>query len=256
MFLRGDVAESEECMVPAVSLKAFEDSWVDKPSRAGDAVQLIKEATGDKVSRASMLLHKVAVDLHGEGSKSVPTDNIGPIKISDTGQIEWNNEDPDAGMFIVRAPNVKLFSGFPKGRTIDLGDGVSLNVGKTKLGWTTVSLTSKGGNGFGPGSTALLAATGYTHNTGEKFTYENDEDGNPTTFVSSRWYDWGTGPILTEGIDATVTLPSAAGSTTCWALAEDGSRMTEVPVTKDSDGKAVISIGEKYRTVWYEISVE
>ena len=177
------------------------------------------------------------------------------LKISDTKKIEWNNEDPENGMFMVKTPNVKVFSGFPKGRTADLGDGVTLNIGKTKLGWATISLTSKEGDGFEKG-TSLLVATGYTHNKDAKFKRELDKDGNPTTTISSRWYDWGTGPMMTEGIPATVTLPSAAEATTCWALDESGARKVEVPVTKGADGKAVVEIGEKYQTVWYEISVK
>ena len=254
MFLRGDVEEAPEGLVAAVPLKAFEDEWVSKPSRSGDITKIINDNTG--LTREEMLLHKTSIDVHADKANSIKVAESSPVKVSDTKQIEWNNEDPEKGMFIVRTPNVKVFSGFPEGRTADLGDGVVLNVGKTKLGWTTVSLTSKEGNGFGAGSTALLVATGYTHNTGEKFTVEKDKDGNPTTFVSSRWYDWGTAPILTEGIPATVTLPSTAESTTCWALDEKGSRKAEVPVKKDAGGKAVVEIGGQYQTVWYEISVK
>ena len=254
MFLRGDVQEASEGVTASVPLKAFEDDWVSKPSRSGNISNLIKEATG--VTMANMLEHKITVDPHAE--KAVPANlkEAGPVKVSSTGQIEWNNEDPENGMFMVKAPNVKVFSGFPKGRTADLGDGVKLDIGKTKLGWATISLTSKAGNGFDKGSTALLVATGYTHNKDAKFKRELDKDGNPTMTISSRWYDWGTGPIMTEGIPAKVTLPSDADATSCWALDESGVRKEEVPVGKDSNGKAVVEIGQKYQTVWYEITVK
>ncbi len=253
MFLRGDVQEGGEGVTAIVPLKAFEDEWVKKPSRNGDIIALIKDGTG--MTKQDMLLHKTTIDVHAENPVAVKTSEPAAVKISDTKQIEWNNEDPENGMFIVRTPNVKVFSGFPKGRTADLGDGVTLNIGKTKLGWATISLTSKEGNGFGKG-TSLLVATGYTHNKDAKFKRELDKDGNPTTIISSRWYDWGTGPMMTEGIPATVTLPSAAEATTCWALDESGARKAEVPVTKGADGKAVVEIGDKYQTVWYEISVK
>ena len=254
MFLRGDVQEASEGVTASVPLKAFEDDWVSKPSRSGNISNLIKEATG--VTMANMLEHKITVDPHAE--KAVPANlkEAGPVKVSSTGQIEWNNEDPENGMFMVKAPNVKVFSGFPKGRTADLGDGVKLDIGKTKLGWATISLTSKAGNGFDKGSTALLVATGYTHNKDAKFKRELDKDGNPTMTISSRWYDWGTGPIMTEGIPAKVTLPSDADATSCWALDESGARKEAVTVGKDSNGKAVVEIGQKYQTVWYEITVK
>lgn len=253
MFLRGDVQEGEDGVTAIVPLKAFEDEWVKKPTRNGDIITLIKDGTG--MTKQDMLLHKTTVDVHADKSVAVKTSESAAVKISDTKQIEWNNEDPENGMFMVKTPNVKVFSGFPKGRTADLGDGVTLNIGKTKLGWATISLTSKEGSGFEKG-TSLLVATGYTHNKDAKFKRELDKDGNPTTTISSRWYDWGTGPMMTEGIPATVTLPSAAEATTCWALDESGARKVEVPVTKGADGKAVVEIGQKYQTVWYEISVK
>ena len=253
MFLRGDVEEASETQTAVVPLKAFEDEWISKPSRGGDIIKIIKENTG--MTKEDMLTGKIVVDVNGEKGAVLPEKEASPVKVSSTRQIEWNNEDPEKGMFIVRAPNVKLFSGFPEGRTIELGDGVVLNVGKTKLGWTTVSLTSKDGNGFAEGTTSLLVATGYTHNKDAKFKVENDKDGNPTTYVSSRWYDWGTGPMMTEGIPATVTLPAKAEATECWALDESGARKEAVPVKSGADGNAVIEIGGKYQTVWYEISV-
>ena len=247
------VQEGEDGVTAIVPLKAFEDEWVKNPSRNGDIFTLLKDGTG--MTKQDMLLHKTTVDVHGEKSAAVKTSEPAAVKISDTKQIEWNNEDPENGMFIVKTPSVKVFSGFPKGRTADLGDGVTLDIGKTKLGWATVSLTSKEGNGFEKG-TSLLVATGYTHNKDAKFTRELDKDGNPTTTISSRWYDWGTGPMMTEGIPATVTLPSAADATSCWALDESGARKAEVPVKAGADGKAVVEIGNKYQTVWYEISVK
>ncbi len=205
-----------------------------------------------------MLTHKTEIDLHGDPAvnKTIPKVDAGPVKTSDTGEIEWNNEQAGNGMFLVRTPNVKLFSGFPAGRTQDLGDGVSLAVGKTKLGWTTVSLTSREGNGFAGTGSSLLVATGYTHNKDAVFTVEKDNNGKPTKGVHSRWNDWGTGPMVTEGIPATVTLPSPARKTQCWALDETGARVKEVPVKKGTSGKAVVEIGPAYKTVWYEIVVK
>jgi len=256
MYLRGDVRESPDCIVPVVPLSDFENDWVEKPSTAGNVMKLIDKNTDGAVNRQSMLKHKIFVDIHGGTPAPVAKDDAGPVKISDTEEIEWNNENPEKGMFIVRTPNVKVFTGFPEGRNIELGDDVSLSVGRTKLGWTTISLTSLKGNGFGSGSTTLLAATGYTHNKDAKFTVEKDEEGNPTTFISSRMKDWGTAPMMTEGINATVTLASAADATSCWALDPGGNRMAEVPVSKDADSKAVIALDEKYQTVWYEIAVK
>jgi hypothetical protein len=154
-------------------------------------------------------------------------------------------------VWTVNTPNTKLFTGFPKGRTFDLG-GVKLAVGETKLGWATISLTSHDATGFGEKGRAariLLAATGLCHNGGAKFT----DHGNGT--ISCRDEDWGHGPTVNEGIPATITLPSKAAATKCWALDERGERKASVPVTADASGKAVVKIGPAFRTVWYEIAV-
>ena len=258
MFLRGDVAEGAETVYPALPLQTVEDVWLQIPKRGGDIVNTINRTADGRLTSAYMLTHKTAIDLHGDPAvnKTLAKVEYGPVKTTDTGQIEWNNEIPHAGMFLVRTPNVKVFSGFPAGRTLDLGDGVTLSVGETKLGWTTVSLTSREGNGFSKEGNALLAATGYTHNKDAVFTFEKDENGKPTANISSRWYDWGTGPMVTEGIPATVTLPSAARATKCWALDESGARMKEVPVKRGKGGCAVIEIGPAYKTVWYEIQTK
>ena len=258
MFLRGDVAEDPGCLHPALPLKTIEDVWLQNPKRGGDIVSSINRQSSGRLSNSLMLTHKTAIDLHGDpaANLTLPKAEEGPVKTAVTGQLEWNNEIPGSGMFLVRTPNVKLFSGFPAGRVMDLGNGVSLIVGETKLGWATVSLTSREGNGFAGKGTSLLVATGYTHNKDAVFTVEKDKDGNPTKAVSSRWYDWGTGPIMTEGIPATVILPSAASTTKCWALDESGNRVKEVPVKRGASGKAVIEIGPQYRTVWYEITVQ
>ena len=60
---------------------------------------------------------------------------------------------------------------------------------------------------------------------------------------------------MNEGIPATVTLPSKASATKCWALDERGERAKPVPVAADTNGRAVVGIGPDYRTVWYEIDV-
>ena len=143
-----------------------------------------------------------------------------------------------------------MFSGFPKGRTFDLG-GVKLDVGETKLGWATVSLVSHDATGFGGDgrhARILLTATGLCHNGGAKFAHEGD-------YVHCRGEAWGNGKTVNEGIPAKISLPSKASATKCWALDERGERKAEVPVEADADGLAAIRIDPKYKTVWYEIGV-
>ena len=68
--------------------------------------------------------------------------------------------------------------------------------------------------------------------------------------------DWGTSPVLVEGIPASITLPANAKRTKCFALDERGARKSEVPVSADAEGNAEIKINPSYQTVWYEITIE
>jgi len=248
MYLRGDVKESAKSYVANLPYNEYFDRLVGK----GTFGQGIFSATDGKVPRETALERKTAVDLSG---KSAPSGGSVPAKdqktfTSDTGEIVLNGEMEGAAFWTVNTPNTKVFSGFIKGRTFDLG-GVKLKVGETKLDWATVSLTSHDATGFGESgrpARILLAATGLCHNGGAKFTHEGK-------FVHCRGADWGNGKTVNEGIPATITLPSKSDATKCWALDERGERTTAVPVTADGDGFAAIGIGPRYKTVWYEIEV-
>ena len=64
----------------------------------------------------------------------------------------------------------------------------------------------------------------------------------------------GAGKTVCEGIRATITLPSPAAKTRCWALDESGARKAAVPV-RDAGGRAEVALDPAYRTVWYELDV-
>ena len=266
LFLRADAAESPEQTVLKLPYAYYEKDWVrtldhrlaDYMAAEGPRfVDKLVAASGGSFTKVHRMKHRMAVDFHAGETESFEEEEPGPVIFSDGGQIEWNHEIPDRSMFIVRTDNTKVFSGFPAGRTIDWGDGICFTVGETKLGWTTMSLVSRKANGFARKSTALLVATGYTKQTDQKFTVEPDpkDPSKPSTTIHSRNEDWGHGPMLTEGIPATVKLASKARKTRCWALNERGKRMKRVRVQKAEDGCAQIEIGPEYKTVWYEIRV-
>ena len=248
MYLRGDVKESAAGYVANLPY----DEYFDRFANKGTLAQGIVSATDGKVPRETALERKTAVDLSGN---SAPSGGSVPAKdqktfTSDTGEIVLNGEVEGAAFWTVNTSNTKVFSGFTKGRTFDLG-GVKLAIGETKLGWATVSLTSHDATGFGESgrpARILLAATGLCHNGGAKFTHEG-------MYVHCRGADWGNGKTVNEGIPATITLPSKTAAAKCWALDERGERKVSVPVMADGDGRAVVKIGPAYKTVWYEIAL-
>jgi hypothetical protein len=250
MYLRGDVREAGKSIVAAIDY----DTDFARLVKGRTLLHTVGITSAGFDSRLG-LIHKTAVDLDGgPGTDPASIDQKAaeaPIVISDTGELTWNREVAGAGYFTVNTDDTKLFSGFPGGRTIALGE-VSLEVGPTRLDWATVSLVSRfAGGGFGGNgkpASILLAATGLTQNTGMEL---ERLDGD---FVTARNNDWGRAPVLTEGIPAVIQLPAPASRTRCFALDPNGDRVKAVPVEATATGSRIV-IGPQYQTIWYEIEI-
>ena len=247
MYLRGDVREAEKTIVAAIDYPTYFDRL------AGSKAVGIGIGNLGFDSRLT-LVHKTAVDLsgkHGTDPDSVePIPGNQKVLVSDTGELTWNTEKPQAGYWTVNTPNTKLFTGFPEGRTIALDD-VTLAIGKTRLGAATVSLVSRNATGFGQANRPadiLLAATGLAQN-----------EGTTTKQVSETEIridgSWGEGTVSVEGVPLEVTLPADSDRVHCFALDPRGDRKQEIPVAKAVGGGTKIVLGPQYTTVWYEIEV-
>ncbi|MDI9445071.1 MAG: carbohydrate binding domain-containing protein, partial [Planctomycetota bacterium] len=247
IYLRGDVREARQTVTGALAFSDYFDRLV------GDGA-VAAGITAAGLDGGLALVHKTAMDFSGKSGTDAAAVAKPDAKIvaSDTGELVWNRELPGKAYWTVNTPNTKLFSGFPEGREIALG-GVRLALGATRLGWATVSITSRRATGFGErgaAATLLLAATGVTENEGTQL--EAVGDGNSVALRDR--VHWGDGTVLAEGIPAAVTLPSEAARTACYALDERGDRKAEGPVAT-APGGCRIEIGPQYRTVWYEIAV-
>ncbi len=198
-------------------------------------------------------VHGMALDI---SSNTITPENMPKIdanaKIikSDTGEITWNREINEKAYLAVNTVNTKFFIGYPDNRTIDLG-GIKLTVGRTRLNWTTISLVSRFGNGFGDQGKAsiLLTATGDCGNT-DRVLKVLDESNKMITLAQR-----GHGPVWAEGIPATLLFQKVNEKIKCFALDSRGDRKEELPVKKTSAGTE-ITIDPKYKTVWYEIEFE
>jgi hypothetical protein len=242
VFLRGDVREAKETVAAVTDEAACREHLI----AARSSHYSIRTQGHDA---RLVTVHKTGVSFDG----GVPTEAVKlsadqRVFVSDTGEIVWNKEKPDAAYLAVNTPDTKLFTGFPEGRTVDLG-GVSLTVGKTRLNWATVSLVSRRATGFGEAgrpASILLAATGDAGNAGRVM----EQVGEKHITLTDR----GHAPMMAEGIPAAVVLPSDPAKTKCYALDPRGDRKTEVPVGKAAGGSRIV-IGPEYETVWYEIAV-
>jgi hypothetical protein len=246
IFLRGDVKEGESNVVGPLDYKKYFDHLIkNKSVRAGI------ETSGLDIKNT--LIHKTAVDLSGKlGIKMEDTEDLSKknILVSDTDELTWNIEDPKAGYFTVNTPNTKLFTGFPKNREISFGD-ITLSIGKTRLGWVTISLVSQKGNGFGKKGkpdNILLTATGIIKNNGMTIIQEPNE--------KIKLSDWGKSPVYAEGIPATISLPVKSNRVTCFSLDTRGNRMEKIPIGKVNKDYTKITIKPQYKTVWYEILIK
>ena len=248
MYLRGDVKTCRTWIDVPLSEKDYLDGYYTKNHSWCKSAD-VQQTSGAKVRFEHGLVHGLRLDITGKAPMPSEQPRPGLRFVSDTEEIVWDRTVEGGGYGIVDTPNVKFFTGFPKGRTFDL-HGVRLEVGKTQLGWATVSLLSHGANGFGEKGAAriLLAATGLCRNTGAKLSVDKvGEDGMRQ--IATRGADWGTGPVLCEGVPLKVTFAQAA-KVRCWALDPSGKRRTELAVS----GNQVVTAADD-KTVWYEIDV-
>lgn len=250
MFLRGDVQTAKQRLTARISSETEFDR-LRKTNAVSVAIGNVEGLDG-----RLPLVHQTQVELQTEQDSATGVENANAelaemknLFVSDTGELVWDNRTPGKGVFLVRSQNTKLFSGFPEGKSFDLGHGVAVTIGKTRMNWATLSLTSRNARGFGKdcASSILLTATGYCGNDGQ---IAEERPGGKIHFTS-----WGDGPVVAEGIPATATLPTKAENVKAYALDPSGERKTEIPVGSDHDGNALVTIGPEYQTVWYEIEI-
>ena len=241
MFLRGDVAPARQTLLTAMPAEVERA----KLHETGNARSLTARELGFD-SRLS-LLHGVALSLSDAPQPDPPElAEDTTLFVSDTGQIRWDVSQENAGYVVVNTPRSKLFTGFVHGRTFKLGN-IELALGKTRLDWATVSITSMDGTGFdGPGR-ILIAATSWLQNTGAKL----EELGKDRATLRNRW---GSEPVLCEGIPATITLPVGSQRAQFYPLDESGNRRAAVPC-KNRDGHATVELSPRHRTLWYEVVI-
>jgi len=246
IFLRGDVQEAKESVIAAVDIEKYRKWLADHRTVSFDIGSLGFD------TRLS-LVHKTALDFTDKGIKPENAPKLPEepkVLISDTKEITWNTEKPDAAYLSVNTANTKFFTGFPEGRTIEMGK-VQLKIGKTRLNWATVSLVSRNATGFGDQdkpANILLAATGDSGNSGRVV--------KPMGEKKITLPDRGSAPVLVEGIPAIVIIPSNYKLTKCYALDPNGDRKMEIPVKMAKKGASEITLKPEYETIWYEIDIQ
>jgi hypothetical protein len=246
LFTRGDVAPARQTVLAAVP----EDAQRGRLRESGDPWQLNTGTFG--VDPQTSLLHCIAMQLTPAEAQSaadaVQEQADTPTRfVCDTGQLVWDVSDANAGFFTVDTPRTKLFTGFVRDRPFALGD-VQIRIGKTRNDWATVSMVCIDGEGFDDSGRILIAATGAMRNQGAQS--QGLGEGRVTL-----GRNWGTEPVMCEGVPATVSLPVSAERVTLYPLDEAGNRRSAIGV-ENRDRQAELVLSADHKTAWYEVVVD
>jgi len=257
MFVRGDVKPARQQVV----VRLTKEQEVDLLRRSYAWVLVHAGHLG--VPNEAALIHRIAIATEG---KRTPPSALKPeqVKIegdkfvSDTGELVWDLTEKGRGVVTVNAQNSKAVIGFAGGKRFELGS-VVIEPGQTMQdGWCAITVTAMEGNlPTRPTPRVprlvrlLITATGYAENTDMGW---KEVPGYPPKSSCGR--NWGKPPSLVEGIPAKITLPFPTKRVQAWSLDEKGQRKEQLPITSDPSGNAVIQIGPRWRTLWYEVEVK
>lgn len=185
------------------------------------------------VARSEALLRPVSVDSSAADQQPLPFRSA-------TGELVWGAND--GRTVTLNTARSKGLIGGKAGR-IELG-GVGLELIEARNDWGVLLATAMTGKDFNSPGRILITALGQMENTGQIWL-----DDKKTTLGRN----WGKAPILVEGIGARLVLPVPARRVRAWALDERGNRREPLPVS--GGARASVEIGERYRTLWYEVEV-
>ena len=230
---RGDVAPAKQELVASTTPQSGLESpmWPMNGTSAGTY----------GIPTTDALVHRIALKLGQakegvSGPKAVAGDS--GVFVSDNGLLGWNTAEKGREFVTINAPASKAYIGFTDERPVTLGE-VSLTPGKTRLGWSCITLTAMDAKDTIKPGRILLTASGFAENPGWAW----ETKGTQITVRDK----WGTGPTMCEGIAAQVKMKGVAE---VWALDTSGKRMTRVRVAGGAFG-----IGPEYKTLWYEVVV-
>ncbi len=244
LFLRGDVARAEQTV--AVPVSADDERRTLHETLTARQLTAKDFGLDPRVALQHAIGMKLVEDTDGRISAPPVADDAESF-VSDTGQLRWDVSEDGAGYFIADTPRTKLFTGFIRGRTFTLGDAIEIKVGPSRLDWATISLTAMDADRLTEPGRILVAATGWIQN--RQMQVESLGDDRIT--VGTRW---GSEPILCEGITAEVMLPIAPGRVRFYPLDESGNRRAAIGC-ETRDGRTVLSLEPRHRTVWYEAEI-
>ncbi|MCX7819518.1 MAG: carbohydrate binding domain-containing protein [Kiritimatiellae bacterium] len=234
-FRRGDVAAARTEVTAPWSLDRELDA-IARHGYAWDVVGLARAGLPLDVA----LEHRVALDL--EAGEPIPMPAAPERRrhewLADTGQIEWRLMESGGGRLLVRSERFRAALGRIAGAELDLGEGLRVRIGPTRLRAATFAICAlEGGSLVRAPLRAIVAATAYTENTGMRWV-------SPEMMSVGR--QWGSAPSRIEPVEFELVLPGAEG-----ALQPLDDRGRPTGTARELRGGAVSASGAA--TLWYEL---
>ncbi len=236
LFRRGDVRPADR----EVRLRVPTSQVLDLVAEHTNDVTGIWAKAG--VPRKAAIRHRLALEWTESGELSADSVNLppGPFVTSDTDEINWMNPEDAEETFWVETPKTRVVLGHIAGAGVVFKDGVDLDVGKTEDGWVAVALTSMDDRPILESGRMLLVVMSKCENQDMGWDEERKTVGR----------NWGTGPVIAEGIDVTVSFPGRT-DLKAYSLKPDGTRDKLIAPTDET-----FVLGPEYHTVWYEFATQ
>ncbi|GAB5558968.1 MAG: hypothetical protein SynsKO_06150 [Synoicihabitans sp.] len=240
LFRRGDVAAAR-----TEATMGFDDATQLRVVRDQGAAWQVGDGRHLDVDAALAFETKLSLDVsQPAGAPSTPTS--GNVRISDTGELRWDNSRPNRGIVTVDTDRTKAVVGFASGETIELNNWV-FRPGENSQNWLTAGVTVNEGDSLvsQAGFRAVIVATGNVENTNQQWT-----DSSRTSVGTQ----WGEAPVLVEVVPLTLDVPFPPDRVQAWALDGTGNRTNTVPTTAADNGTR-LTLGQSGDTLWYELAV-
>lgn len=247
LFLRNDMALANN----ELRLRLPEGNVASLLAKNGQDIQALWEAAGIRSRDALNARFSLSF---APGKKPEAPSGQSPVappkrddefinKPSGKGPIDWQTAGADKPIFTADSPYSKAIVGFLGGRSAESG-GLLVQMGETPRNFAALTLTALDGQSSERSHSLLLTAVGSVENTGMKWNSDRTSVGD----------QWGTGPVLAEGIPATITLRTVMTIATVYALDATGKRLGKID-SKLSGGALTFAIAPANKTLWYEIEM-
>lgn len=236
LFLRADLAPAAD----EAHLRVPEGSVVRQMAKNGPRADNAWEAAGSP--RLEVLSRRLALTfVPGQGEATLERSVRPNSREPGPKPLQWQAAGTDQAVFSVDAPASKVIVGFLSGQSVQL-NGWGVRMSEAKFPFAALTLSALDGKPMEEARSLLLTAAARVENTDMRWNAERTSVGK----------GWGKGPTRAEGVRATITIRTKAGSATVHALDGAGKRVAKVE-SKLSGGELSFAINPDHKTLWYEV---